>query len=187
MNNTKRVDLLKYISYFNSLSSRNKRLLSIICFFTISFVFTLLGLISSITYEEAEVIIQQIEPLQQNISVQLIFGNNFMICLFMFVPVIGHIIGFYILYNTGIVIAAQSVLNNVSPFTSLIFLFIFPVAWLEFFAYSLSFAENFWLTKKLIHRKGKSELYTVCVFISICAVLLIIAAISEVILITLLT
>ena len=37
---------------------------------------------------------------------EYIFFNNFEICLLMFVPIIGPILGFAILFNTGIALGA---------------------------------------------------------------------------------
>jgi uncharacterized membrane protein SpoIIM required for sporulation len=59
------------------------------------------------------------------------------------------------------------------------FLFAFPFTWLEFLAYSIAFAQSVWLTWSIIQHKGKKELVNTCVLISICAVMLVIAAIVE--------
>jgi len=107
-----------------------------------------------------------------------------MISLIMFVPIIGPIFGFYALYNTGVAIAAQSIGEGIHPLTVFLFLFIFPPTWLEFIAYSTAIAESFWLAWRIIKHKGKKEIVNACILISICAVMLLIAAIIEIALIT---
>jgi uncharacterized membrane protein SpoIIM required for sporulation len=108
-----------------------------------------------------------------------IFRNNFMISLMMFIPLAGPFLGSYVLYNTGVVIAAESNVMHVPGLTVFFFLFIFPFTWMEFIAYSTAFAASVWLTWRLIQRRGKKEFIRTCIFLAICAVLLFVAALVE--------
>ena len=166
--------------FWKAYPSRIKRILTIVAFFLLSIIITVAGALTPLSHEEASSISQELEQLRPKISIQFIFGNNFMICLLMFVPIAGPLFGFYALYNTGVLVAAESVTYGVHPLLGFISLFILPVIWLEFFAYSAAMAESVWLTWRIIQRRGKSELMKTCVFISICAVTLLVAAIVEI-------
>jgi uncharacterized membrane protein len=172
------------LNLWKNFSSRIRRILTILAFFLLSLIITIAGVFTSLSREEANDINSELEKIRQNINTQLIFGNNFMISLIMFVPIIGPIFGFYALYNTGVAIAAQSIGEGIHPLTVFLFLFIFPPTWLEFIAYSTAIAESFWLAWRIIKHKGKKEIVNACILISICAVMLLIAAIIEIALIT---
>jgi len=164
-----------------------KRIMAIISFFLLAIIITIAGTLTPLSNEDANSINNELEQLRQDVSVQYIFGNNFMLCLAMFVPCVGPFFGGYVLYNTGVVIAAESIANDLPPLIVLFTLFIFPFTWLEFFAYSTAFAESIWLIRRIMQHRGRKEILNACVFISICAVLLLVAAIIEVILIEALT
>jgi len=170
--------------FWNNAPTKIKRILTIATFFLLSIMITVAGALTPLSFEEANDLEQQLEEMRESINVQLIFGNNFMICLAMFIPIAGPIFGCYVLYNTGVVIAAQSITQGLSPLIVFVFLFVFPFTWLEFLAYSVAFAESFWLTWRITQRKGKKELVNACLLISICAVTLLAAAIIEMALIS---
>jgi len=86
-----------------------KRILTIALFFLLSIVITIAGVLTPLSLGEAGGIEKELEETREHVNVQLIFGNNFMICLAMFVPVAGPIFGSYVLYNTGVAIAADSI------------------------------------------------------------------------------
>jgi uncharacterized membrane protein SpoIIM required for sporulation len=98
----------------------------------------------------------------------------------MFVPIIGPLFGLFVLFNSGTVIGAIATAEGFSPILALVVLFITPVAWLEFGAYSTAMAESVWLFRRFLQRRSASELRKTAVFVSICAVLLIVGAIVEV-------
>lgn len=170
--------------FWRNVPRKMKRILTIVTFFLFSVIITVAGALTPLDLEEANKIEEQLEEMRESVNVQLIFGNNFMICLAMFTPIAGPIFGCYVLYNTGVVIAAESITQGLSPFTVFLFLFAFPFTWLEFLAYSVALAESVWLIWRVIQHKGKKELVNACVFISICAVTLFAAAIIEMALIS---
>jgi len=171
------------LNLWKSFTSKIKRILTILAFFLLSLIITIAGTFTSLSLGEANSINQELEKIRQNISVGLIFGNNLMICLIMFVPVVGPIFGGYALYNTGVAIAAESIVAGLSPAATFLSLFVFPFTWLEFIAYSTALAESFWLIWRIFHHKIKKELVNACILISICAVMLLAAAIIELVLI----
>ncbi|MDH5460138.1 MAG: stage II sporulation protein M [Candidatus Bathyarchaeia archaeon] len=175
------------LDFWKSATTRIKKILTIAAFFLLSLIITIAGVLTPLSPSEASDIKQELEQMRENISVQLIFGNNFMICLAMFIPVAGPVFGCYVLYSTGVVIAAESLSEGLPPLIVFLFLFAFPFTWLEFLAYSIAFAQSVWLTRRIIQHRGKRELVNTCILISICAVMLLIAAIIETALIAMLT
>lgn len=147
--------------------------------FLAAIMITIAGVLTPLSASEANELKQELDEMREKISLQFIFGNNLMICLIMFVPFAGPVFGGYVLYNTGVIIAAESIVEGAPPLIIFLSLFIFPFAWLEFIAYSTALAESFWLFWRLIHRQGKRELVNVSILISICAVILLAAAIIE--------
>jgi peptidoglycan biosynthesis protein MviN/MurJ (putative lipid II flippase) len=101
----------------------------------------------------------------------------------MFVPIIGPILGFIILGDTGIALGAIASVQGYPVWVALISEVITPVFWLEFIAYSTAMAASIWLTRRLMQRRWL-ELKNTAILIGICAAILIVSAIIEVWLIT---
>ncbi|MEM3704227.1 MAG: stage II sporulation protein M [Candidatus Bathyarchaeia archaeon] len=176
--------------FWKSTSTRMKRILTIIVFFFISLILAIAGALTPISAEEANKRnedLKQIRDLVSDAGATFIFGNNFMLCLSFFIPILGLCLGCYVLYNTGLVIAAESIGLGVSPLLNFLLLLVFPFAWLEFLAYSAALAQSVWLTWCIIKRKGRKELVNTCIMIAICAVILLAAAFIEMFFIQLLS
>ena len=172
---------------WKSSSPKRKRILTIMAFFLLSLIVTIAGVLTPLSTEEAEEINKEMEQMQESVSnagafrgTAFIFGNNFMLCLLFFIPVAGPFFGCYVLYSTGVVIAAESISASMHPVFTLLLLFIFPFTWLEFLVYSAAFAQSVWLTWRIIQHKARRELINTCIMISICAVTLLVAAIIEI-------
>ena len=166
-------------------SPRRKRILSIAAVFIVAIIITMIGSFTPINAQDAKQISDELNNSttvigEQGALVQYIFGNNLLICLVMFIPIIGPLLGMYILYNTGAVIGAIAVNSSFSPVLALIALFITPVAWIEFTAYSTAMAESIWLFRRALQGRGFRELRkNATLFIAICTVLLAVGAIVE--------
>jgi hypothetical protein len=163
-----------------------KRLFIIGVFFALAVTITAAGTIAPLSSSDEAVLKQELDKTRQNISVQVIFGNNLMICLIMFVPVVGPAFGSIVLFDSGLAIQAEVTLDanasapNVPPVLVLLASFILPHTVLEFISYSSALAESAWLTGYIIKRRNRRrELVRMCVFISICAVLLLAGAAIE--------
>ncbi|MEM3731488.1 MAG: stage II sporulation protein M [Candidatus Bathyarchaeia archaeon] len=174
------------LNFLKGYPSKIKRILTIAIFLFLCFLVTAIGVLSPLSREEADTLSKEIEELRQNVNVQLIFGNNFMICLAMFVPIAGPVLGFYALYNTGVLIAADSIAHDVSPLVGFLSYLILPIIWLEFLAYSTALAESVWLILRVVQRRIRREAVNACVLISICAIILLASAFIEMALIMLL-
>jgi uncharacterized membrane protein SpoIIM required for sporulation len=116
---------------------------------------------------------------QSGALTQYIFGNNFIICLIMFIPIVGPLLGFYVLFNTGTVIGAIATAGGYPSIVAFVALFLTPIAWLEFASYSTAIAESVWLFRRITQGRSRRELKNAAVFVSICAVLLLLGAIIE--------
>ncbi len=169
---------------WNNSSPKRKRILSAIVILVVALLVTASGMLVPISQEEAELINNNLNQTVNSLSqegriVQFIFGNNFMICLLMFIPIIGPVLGFYALFNTGTVISAIAIAEGYPTAVVFIALFLTPVAWIEYAAYSAAISESIWLFKRLLQKRTWNELRITCIFISICAVLLLLGAIVE--------
>lgn len=167
-------------NFWRGIPTKLKRILTIAAFFLLSLIITIAGVLTPLTPSEADSLEKELKEIRENVSVQYIFGNNFMLCLAFFIPFVGPILGCYALYNTGVFIAADSITAKAHPLMSFFFLFIFPSTWLEFLSYSTAFAQSMWLSWRIIQRRGRKELVNTCILISLCAIMLLIAAIIEV-------
>lgn len=181
------------INFWKGLPTKIRRILTIVTFFFLSVIITVSGVLTPLTEQEIDNLGEELEEtytfiksLSENLSefqqISFIFGNNLMICLVGFAPIIGPVFEGYVLYSTGVSITAYAAYKHVqtSPVLLLFSLFLFPFTWLEFLAYSTAIAESFWLTWRIIQRKGRREIKNSCILISICAVMLLVAAIIEV-------
>jgi uncharacterized membrane protein SpoIIM required for sporulation len=172
------------LAIWTKASSRRKRLLSIVAVFIVAVVITSVGSFMPISPQDAEKISSDLNQTSttlqnQGALTQYIFGNNLLICLIMFIPVLGPVLGLFIMFNTGTVVGAIAVSSGLSPLLSLIAIFITPVGWLEFAAYSTAMAESVWLFRRFFQRRGLRELRNMTIFVTICALLLAVGAIVE--------
>ena len=170
--------------------SRKNRFLSILAILFLCIIMTSIGALSRVDGSEAQGIVKdfkEMERMLQTVGVQLIFGNNMMYCLLMFIPFIGPITGFYVLYSTGKVLAALGYVLGADPLLLLLALLIYPHAWLEYISYSLAISESIWLSFYALRHglKGlRAEIINAAKYISICAVFLLAGAFIEMMLIT---
>jgi uncharacterized membrane protein SpoIIM required for sporulation len=176
--------------FWSGSSSRSKRIITIIACFLFITVLSIAGTLTPISAKYSKDTNNQLN--QEHSSIEnggvlggalLIFENNFLIDLVMFIPVAGPIFGSYVIYNTGRGINAESNSpNNTShvPATVLLFLlFVFPDTWLEFIAYSTALAASIWLTWGILQGRGRHEITRTAEFIAICAGLLLLGAFIE--------
>jgi uncharacterized membrane protein SpoIIM required for sporulation len=170
--------------FWNNVPPRRRRLIVIALVFVASVVATGLSTLTPMSKQDAEATYNQLNQTvttmkESGALLQDIFGNNLMITVMMFIPFIGPILGFYVFYNTGVVIGAESIHSAVHPLLGFGSLWLLPVAWLEFAAYSTAIAASLWLTWRLMHGGAKHELLNTSKFLSICTLILLLSAIIE--------
>jgi hypothetical protein len=182
---------MSLLAIWRNASSRRRRIYSIIAVFVVAFIVTVAGSLVSVSTEQAQQINDELNQTlntasQSGALIQYIFGNNFFICLLMFIPILGPLFGLFVLFNTGTAVNAVATAQGYPSLFALVALIITPIFWLEFAAYSTAMAESVWLFRRLIQgkRRGLHELRSACIFISICAVLLVIGAVTEAVLIS---
>jgi hypothetical protein len=161
-----------------------RRILSIAFVLVAIVIITSFGTLVPVSPEEATNIENEVNQTITSLEqigglVPYIFGNNLMIALIMFVPILGPIFGGYVLFNTGTVVAARATALGYPPTLTFLSLFLTPVAWLEFIAYSTAIASSVWLAVRIFQRNGKHEIVHTAEFIAIVAVLLLVGALVE--------
>ena len=177
------------LSLWKTASSKRKRIYLILFIFVVSFILTVVGAYVPLSHSDAQTISNQLnETLQTHRSngtlTEYIFINNFEICLLMFVPIIGPVLGLFILFDTGVALGAIASIQGYPVGLGLLSLILTPVFWLEFAAYSTAMAESIWLFRRLLQKRWL-ELKNTAILIGICAAILIVGAIVEVWLISL--
>ena len=170
-------------------SPRRRRIFSIVAVLIVALAVTAIGSMLPIDEDEADRISNELNQTvavlkDQGVLTQYIFGNNFMICMLMFVPIVGPLAGLFIMFTTGSVVGAIATAGGYPSVVALVSLFITPVAWLEFAAYATAMGESVWLFRRLLQKRGVGELKKASIFVAISAVLLVVAAIVEVALIS---
>jgi hypothetical protein len=171
------------LSLWKNASSKRKRIYLIIFMFIIAFVVTIVGSFVPISHSDAQTINNQLnDTLNAHKSngtlTEYIFLNNFEICLLMFVPVIGPVLGLIILFDTGVALGAIASVQGYPVAIGLLSLILTPIFWLEFTAYSTAMAESIWLLRRLTQRR-LLELKNTAILVGICAAILIAGAIVE--------
>ena len=180
------------MSLWKGASSRGRRIIIVVAFLVFAVLVTIVGLLVPMSPQQIASENNELNSTQQQIqSMDLahraaaIFLNNFEICLLMFVPFLGIVIGTVTLFNTGSVLAAQTITLNASngthfpPILVFAILFVFPFAWLEFISYSTALSEGFWLIRRGLQGELKREIKNLGKLILITAALLAAGALIE--------
>jgi hypothetical protein len=170
---------MNYPQFWTQASSRRKRIYSITLMFVIAFLVTVAGTFVQLSPADAQAIDQQLNQTRASKTLTLdIFENNFLICLLMFVPIIGTAAGLFILFSTGVAIGAEASIMGFPAFLVFIALVITPIFWIEYISYSIGLTQSVWLLRRLWQRRWR-ELKWTGVSIGICAALLAIGAVVE--------
>jgi len=179
------------LDIWRNASPRRKRIYSTIAIFVFAGIITLIGSLVPVDAQEANQISDNLNKTvttlgDEGVLAQFIFGNNFIICLLMFIPVLGPLFGFYALFNTGIAVSAIATAEGYPLALVFLSLVLTPVFWLEFAAYSIAIAESVWLFRRILQgrSRGWRELKNAGFLVSICAVVLLVGAVVEVVLIS---
>ena len=175
--------------YAKETISLKARLIALLIALAVCFSVTSAGTFANVSSSEAQEIMQNLKQMQEMLEiagVQMIYGNNLMYCLMMFIPVLGPFYGSFVLYSTGRILAVMSTEIGADPFSLFVALFLYPHSWLEYVSYSLAISESFWLLYSARYGvKGfRNELSNAAKAIAICAVLLLLGALAEIYLIS---
>jgi hypothetical protein len=172
-------------SFWKRSSSRRKRITTALVFLLLWQVATVLGTLTPVSRQYANSINQEISQERSTATVEDIFGHNLILCLAMFVPIVGPIFGFFSAYSLGVVMVAQSISYNppLPPLLLLFAYFLIPIYWLETISMSIGLAESVWLIRRTTQGYGKRELRNAAVLIAIVTLILLASATLEIILI----
>ena len=171
------------LSFWKNASSKRRRIYSIIIVFVIAFIVTVIGSYIPLSHQDSQTLYNQVNStLSSHKSfsdrTEYIFLNNFSICLLMFVPFLGAIIGIFILFDTGLALGAIATVQGYPPWVAIVSELLTPVFWLEFLAYATAMAASIWLARRLMQRRWL-ELKNTVILIGICAAILFVSAIIE--------
>jgi len=133
----------------------------IIIFFIFLGIFTAafqIGLMTSVTEEEAEAFMSEFEELVLDIDAFGIFTHNLTISLPMFIPGFGVAWGLFAAWSTGFAFAAiASTIPEVGDIPPLSILFLSPFGLMEITAYSIGISRSFILIRAVIKKVSLSS------------------------------
>lgn len=174
---------VQYPKFWRNATSKQKRIYLTIIVFLVAFALTVIGSYVPLSHSESQSIYNS-----ENATITshkgigsltgYIFLNNFSICLAMFIPFIGPVIGMFIIFDTGIALGAISAVKGYPPIIAIISEVVLPIFWLEFIAYSTAMAEGIWLSRRLMQHRWY-ELKNTAILIGICAAILLGSAALE--------
>jgi hypothetical protein len=180
--------------FWKEASPKRKRIYSVIFMLVLAIATTLIGTLVPISDEYARMINDTLNQTVTNNTangtlIQYIFLNNFLLCLAMFIPLVGALFGLFIMLNTGIalgaslrlqsVTAASAAVPNISLTTAILGLIGIGLTFLlEYVSYSIGISESIWLFRRLTQRRWR-ELKNTAILIGIVAVFLIVASLVE--------
>jgi len=163
-----------------------KRMLVFSVSLILSVAVTLIGLMEKIPPSEGISVRNNYRGINEFLEIgglQYIFGNNVMICLHTFIPLIGPLNGLYVLYRTGWTIAALSASSNLNPLLVFAGLWMrYAHTWLEYCAVSLALSEGFILSYYILRYRLnglREEAANIPLIFTYCAVILFFAAMLE--------
>jgi hypothetical protein len=171
------------LSFWYNASSKRKRIYSALFIFAVAILVTVIGSLVPISPSYAHTVSSQLNQTVNNglankTLTQDIFLNNFEICLMMFIPIAGAVLGMSILFNTGLALNAIAQTQGYPLYLGYLNLLLTPVFWLEFASYSIAMASSIWLFRRLT-QKRLGELKWTAIAIGICAGLLAVGAVVE--------
>ncbi|MCP8306499.1 MAG: stage II sporulation protein M [archaeon] len=164
---------------FNKIGHTKLRVLLFISFFILSIVATLAGTLTPIDHTSAQTLIQEL-PTPSEITPLFILQNNLSIALIGFVPIIGILWMVFVLYSTGVVLSAFSVVYEVSPILFFLVLITNPIFWIEYTAYTLVMVEGTMLVYSAFKKEVLKELKIALLVLIAVVLLLTVGAFIEV-------
>lgn len=172
------------MEFWKEASPMRKRILTILLGFVVMVILTFIATLTPMNQQTATTtngdLNQTVNTLtSNNLLLQYIYGNNFMITMIMFIPFVGPFFGLYVMYNTGVVLEAEAIAHNVPPAAYILNVFLTPIGWMEFAAYSTAIAASVWLSARIVQGTGRHELVNTAKFIAVCAIILLASAVIE--------
>jgi len=174
------------LRFWNSLSPRGKRILTIALVLVAAIIITGLSMLTPMTHKQAvdadnqfNQTIQSVEGAGGEEVFTWIFGHNLFITMLEFIPFIGPVIGFISAYATGTALESEAIAMGYSPALVFASELLLPIFWLEFISYSTAIAASIWLTVRILQGNFRHEIANTAKFLALCAVILLVSAAIE--------
>lgn len=166
-------------------ATKNKRISIFVAFLILNIIITLAGVFTPLSYDTAQVIVNEVESLFEDLTSLFILENNLSIALVGFIPIVGILWMFYVLYSTGLGFSAFSIVYEIPSLVVILATFITPVFWLEYIAYSLALTEGTMILLTILKNREniRQELIIALIFIGLVTLLLALGALIEVLMI----
>jgi hypothetical protein len=182
------------IPFWNNASPRRKRIYAALFVFLLSVLAIIVGFVVPVSQQDALALQNQLNQTEtQGLATGTlplsIFLNNFLLCLAMFIPLVGLPIGLFLMFNLGqgfrgqLELATSGAVSTGSPqiqaSTAILFLALAGLTFLlEFTSYSIGMSESIWLFRRLTQHRWR-ELKTALILIGVVAVLMAIGGVVE--------
>ncbi|MEM2238080.1 MAG: stage II sporulation protein M [Candidatus Caldarchaeum sp.] len=139
------------------------------------------GALTPLSSSQAEELSKSFDELASSLaqSPAGIFVNNLTASLLMMVPALGMALAAFIVYNTGLVIAAISSVHNIPAGFSLLIPFLTLYGFVEMLAYGFAVSESFYLASAIVKKRFGTELRVLPYVIALVVGLLALAAFIE--------
>jgi len=182
-------------SFWTKLSPRQKRIYSFMFILALIILVTIIGALVPTSPQESKDITNSVNQTVINNKASgtlapSIFINNFLLCLLMFIPLAGSVIGLVLMFNTGYIIGAEiryeastanagTAVASIQPSTAILVLVLALVTFAcEYISYAIGISESIWLFRRLLQKRW-GELKNTGILIGIVALLLTIGALIE--------
>jgi hypothetical protein len=179
------------LGFWNSLSPRGKRILTIALVFVAVTIITGLAMLTPMTHSQAVDTDNQLNQTLQSaegagegyVFIVAIYAHNLFITILEFIPFFGPVVGFISFYYTGVGMESQAIAMGYSPSLVFVSYLLDPIFWLEYISYSMAIAASIWLSVRILQGNGRHEIVNTAKFIALCAVILLVSAAIETVLI----
>ncbi|MEM4282012.1 MAG: hypothetical protein QXK38_07485 [Candidatus Caldarchaeum sp.] len=139
------------------------------------------GALTPISSSDAEQMAERFKEMASGLvqSPSGIFLNNLAASLLMMVPALGIGLAAFIVYNTGLVIAAISAASRMPAVFSLLVPFVTLYGFVEMLAYGFAVSESFYLASAAVRKRFGRELRILPFVVAVVVGLLALAAVIE--------
>lgn len=139
------------------------------------------GALTPVSSSDAQKMVESFRELASSMaeSPAGIFLNNLAASLLMMVPALGIALAAFIVYNTGLVMAAISSVSNIPAAFSLLIPFLSFYGLVEMLAYGFAVSESFYLASAVVRKRFGKELRILPFVVAVVVGLLALAAVIE--------
>ena len=177
---------MSYIgAFWRNIQPKPKRVFSVLIFLVVAILVLVVGSYSTPSYNAALAEVNHLNHTFNQVSAtgtgavfEMIYLNNLILCLLMFIPLIGAGIGLFLIYETGVGLGEISMVQGTPIALDTFNMLMEPIFWLEFAAYAIAMSASIWLFYRLIQRRWREIEYT-CKAIAASGLLLLTGAVIE--------